>query len=81
MWKDMLIIIHLPPSYTPGQAGISHMFLFLLQQLASLQEQLDSLIEKWPPGGSVTSASAAHPHPEEKEEEEEAFIQTGGSLH
>lgn len=42
----MLIIIHLPSNYTPGLLGISHIFHFLLQQLASLQEQLDSLIEK-----------------------------------
>lgn len=42
----MLIIIHLPCNYTPGLSGINHAFYFLLQQLASLQEQLDSLIEK-----------------------------------
>lgn len=42
----MLIIIHLPSNYTPGLSGINHASYFLLQQLASLQEQLDSLIEK-----------------------------------
>lgn len=62
MWKDMLIIIHLPSNYTPGLSGINHGFYFLLQQLASLQEQLDSLIEKWPPGGSLMSSSATHKH-------------------
>lgn len=42
----MLIIIHLPSHYNPGLGGINQLFCFLLQQLASLQEQLDSLIEK-----------------------------------
>lgn len=42
----MLIIVHLPSNYTLGLSGINHHFYFLLQQLASLQEQLDSLIEK-----------------------------------
>lgn len=57
MWKDMLIIIHLPSNYTTVLLGINHALYFLLQQLASLQEQLDSLIEKWPPGGSHMSSS------------------------
>lgn len=42
----MLIIIHLPFNYTTVLLGINHALYFLLQQLASLQEQLDSLIEK-----------------------------------
>lgn len=28
MWKDMLIIIHLPSNYTPGLSGIDHAFYF-----------------------------------------------------
>lgn len=67
MWKDMLIIIHLPSNYTPGLSAINHTFLFF-KQLASLQEQLDSLVEKWPPGGSLMSSSAAQKHAEGKEE-------------
>lgn len=45
----MLIIIHLPSNYTLGLLAINHAFCFFfspLHQLASLQEQLDSLVEK-----------------------------------
>lgn len=40
-----------------GLSCITHAFYFPFQQLAALQEQLDSLIEKWPPGGSLVPPS------------------------
>lgn len=47
MRKDMLIIIHLPPQLHPRAAGHQSRILFFSSpQLASLQEQLDSLVEK-----------------------------------
>lgn len=49
----------LPLQLHPGAVGHQSCLLCffpLLQQLASLQEQLDSLVEKWSAGGSLTSS-------------------------
>lgn len=62
----------------PGLSGINHRFYFLFQQLASLQEQLDSLIEKWPPGCSLVSSSGSRTH--HMRRRRRAFIEGEGSV-
>lgn len=63
----------------PGAVGHqSHLSPLLPPpQLASLQEQLDSLLEKWPPGGSPTSSSTAQTHREEGGGEEPSSKEEG----